>query len=42
MSTSHEFFAEEPIYWEPGSDAYSIYQQLSDKKYREIIRQQIQ
>ena len=36
------FFEEEVIYWEPGSDCASIYEQFSQKKYREIIREQIE
>uniref|UniRef100_A0A1X7T631 Protein kinase domain-containing protein n=1 Tax=Amphimedon queenslandica TaxID=400682 RepID=A0A1X7T631_AMPQE len=35
------FFVEDPIYWEPGTDTNDIYQQLSDKRYREIPRKQI-
>ena len=35
------FFVEDPIYWEPGTDTDDIYQQLSDKRYREIPRKQI-
>uniref|UniRef100_A0A1X7SFQ5 Uncharacterized protein n=1 Tax=Amphimedon queenslandica TaxID=400682 RepID=A0A1X7SFQ5_AMPQE len=35
------FFVEDPIYWEPGTDTNDIYQQLSDKRYREILRKQI-
>ena len=29
------------MYWEPGSDCGSIYEQLAKRKFREIIRQQI-
>ena len=35
------FFVEDPIYWEPGTETNDIYQQLSDKRYREIPRKQI-
>ena len=36
------FFEETLVYWEPGSDCESIYQQLAEKKFREVIRDQIQ
>jgi len=36
------FFAEEEIYWEPSVDRSALYQQLSLKRYREIIHQQIE
>ena len=35
------FFVESEIYWNPGSDCSSIYEQLAEKRYREIPRQQI-
>ena len=35
-------FEEDDTYWEPASDANELYKQLSAKKYREIVRQQIQ
>ncbi|XP_019859273.1 PREDICTED: ephrin receptor 1-like [Amphimedon queenslandica] len=35
------FFIEDTEYWEPDSNTDGIYQQLSDRKYREIIRHQI-
>ena len=35
------FFEETAVYWEPGSDCGSIYEQLAKRKFREIIRQQI-
>ena len=35
-------FEENDTYWVPASDANELYSQLSSKKYREIIRQQIQ
>lgn len=41
LAEDPEFFPEEQIYWEPGSDTTDIYKQLSNKKYREIIRHQI-
>ena len=38
-----EFFAEnDGDYWEPASDTKDLYEQLSNKKYREILRNQIQ
>ena len=36
------FFTEEKMYWTPSEDTTVLYQQLAQKKYREIIRQQIQ
>ena len=41
-SSPVEFFIEEPIYWQPGANTDSIYQQLSDRKYREIAQQKLQ
>ena len=38
---SNAFFIEDTEYWEPDSNTDGIYQQLSDRKYREIIRHQI-
>lgn len=35
------FFQDTVIYWEPGSDCASIYEQLAKNKFREIIREQI-
>ena len=35
-------FEENDTYWVPASNANELYSQLSSKKYREIIRQQIQ
>ena len=37
-----EFFENCNNYWKPASDTEGLYQQLSSKKYREILRQQIQ
>ena len=38
-----EFFSEsDRDYWEPASDTKGLYEQLSSKKYREILRNQIQ
>ena len=37
-----EFFENTDNYWKPASDTEGLYQQLSSKKYREILRQQIQ
>ena len=38
-----EFFADsDGDYWEPASDTKGLYEQLSNKKYREILRNQIQ
>ena len=39
--TSGSFFIEDTEYWEPDTNTDGIYQQLSDRKYREIIRHQI-
>ena len=36
------FFEESSVYWSPSSDSGTLYQQLADKKYREIFRHQIQ
>ena len=36
------FFEQEDIYWEPASSQTALYDQLAKKKYREILRQQIQ
>jgi len=36
------FFEESSVYWSPSSDSRELYQQLADKKYREIFRHQIQ
>ena len=35
-------FEEDDTYWEPADDARGLYEQLSAKKYREIVRSQIQ
>ena len=35
------FFEEVDDYWEPGSDAASIYDQLAMRRFREILREQI-
>ena len=36
------FFEQEEIYWVPASSQTALYDQLAKKKYREILRQQIQ
>ena len=36
------FFTEEKIYWTPSEDTSVLYEQLAQKKYREILRHQIQ
>ena len=36
------FFEQEEVYWEPASSQTALYDQLSKKKYREILKQQIQ
>ena len=36
------FFTEEKIYWTPSEDTSVLYEQLAQKKYREILREQIQ
>uniref|UniRef100_A0A1X7T7P9 Protein kinase domain-containing protein n=1 Tax=Amphimedon queenslandica TaxID=400682 RepID=A0A1X7T7P9_AMPQE len=41
LKSKPEFFIEEPDYWEPGKDCVSIYEQFSDKKYREVLRENI-
>ena len=41
VESKTRFFVEDPIYWEPGTETNDIYQQLSDKRYREIPRKQI-
>ena len=42
-SQTPDFFAEsDGDYWEPASDTRGLYEQLSNKKYREILRNQIQ
>lgn len=35
------FFIEDEVYWAPASSKTALYSQLSEKKYREILRQQI-
>ncbi len=35
------FFTEEPIYWDPENNTKGIYEQLAQKKYREIPRHEI-
>ena len=37
-----ELFEEDETYWEPAADACGLIRQLSSKKYREIVRPQIQ
>ena len=37
-----KLFEEDETYWEPAADACGLYRQLSSKKYREIVRRQIQ
>ena len=36
------FFVESEVYWKPGPDCRSIYDQLAKKRYREIARKKIQ
>ena len=36
------FFEEIDKYWRPASNTASLYQQLASRKYREVIRKQIQ
>lgn len=36
------FFEDTSIYWEPANDSGTIYDQLAKKKFREIIRSQIE
>ncbi|XP_019858117.1 PREDICTED: filamentous growth regulator 23-like [Amphimedon queenslandica] len=40
-TSGNAFFIEDTEYWEPDSNTDGIYQQLSDRKYIEIIRHQI-
>ena len=37
-----KFFEESESYWTPSSNANELYEQLSRKKYREILRHHIQ
>lgn len=39
---SAAFFLEADVYWRPASSKRDLYDQLSKRKYREILRQQIQ
>ena len=36
------FFEQEEVYWKPASKQRALYQQMAKKKYREILRPQIQ
>ena len=36
------FFEEEGVYWTPGSDCVTIYEQLAQKRFREIARDQVE
>ncbi len=36
------FFEEKDKYWKPATNTATLYQQLASRKYREIIRKQIQ
>ena len=36
-----KFFREEEQFWKPSEEENKIYDQLSEKKYREILRGQI-
>ncbi len=40
-SAPTSFFTEEPIYWDPENNTKDIYEQLAQKKYREIPRHEI-
>ena len=42
QTLNSSFFEETIIYWEPGSDSGAIYEQLAEKRFREIIRSQIE
>ena len=35
-------FREDDAYWEPANDVNELYRQLYSKKYREIVRQQVE
>ena len=37
-----ELFEEDETYWEPAKDTCGLIRQLSSKKYRELVRPQIQ
>ena len=37
-----QFFEEEVVYWTPGSDCVTIYEQLAQKRFREIARDQVE
>ena len=41
-SDDDSFFTEEKLYWTPGEDTNVLYEQLAQKKYREILRQEIE
>ena len=41
-SDDYIFFTEEKLYWTPGEDTSVLYEQLAQKKYREILRQEIE
>ena len=41
-SNDDSFFTEEKLYWTPGEDTNVLYEQLAQKKYREIMRQEIE
>ena len=36
-----KFFKEEDHFWKPDEDEFKIYDQLSQRQYREILRSQI-
>ena len=35
------FFEESEVYWRPARDSTGLYDQLAQRKYREIVRHQI-
>ena len=41
-SDNDSFFTEEKLYWTPGEDTNVLYEQLAQKKYREIMHQEIE
>ena len=41
-SSCSSFFEETERFWRPAGDRASLYQQLANKKYREILRTSIQ
>ena len=36
------YFEDSVVYWHPASDCATIYEQLAKKKFREIVRDQVE